>query len=307
MSSGPTVTRESVTVSAVATHGLFARSRYFLERTRATSFFSLAALAVYLGWIGREGRQISAGEGLGYWLGVTGGTLMVALLLYSVRKRIPLLRKLGPTRHWFRMHMSLGIIGPIIILYHSNFQVGSINSQVALYCTLLVAASGVVGRYFYAKIHTGLYGSSTSLRQLVRTVEASKQSSRRTPGLNAEVREQLASLAETALKRPETLGTSALAPVWLGFKTRWLYWQLRSIAYRNIDELAESSAVARQHRARLRRTTRQYLRRRLGEIRKVAQFGFFEKLFSLWHIIHVPFFLMMVLSALVHVLAVHMY
>jgi hypothetical protein len=307
MSSDSTVTSESVTVSAVAADGLVTRALNFLKRTRATTFFSLAALAVYLGWIGREGRTISAGEGLGYWLGIIGGTLMVALLLYSVRKRIPLLRKLGPTRHWFRMHMSLGIIGPIIILYHSNFQVGSINSQVALYCTLLVAASGVVGRYFYAKIHNGLFGSSSSLRQLVRTVEASKQSSGRTPGLNAQVREQLASLAEDVLKRPETLGTSALAPVWLGLKTRVLYWQMRGISYRNIDELAESSAVVRQHRSRLRRTTRQYLRRRLGEIRKVAQFGFFEKLFSLWHIIHVPFFLMMVLSAVVHVLAVHMY
>jgi hypothetical protein len=307
MSSDSTVTSESVTVSAVAADGLVTRALNFLKRTRATTFFSLAALAVYLGWIGREGRTISAGEGLGYWLGIIGGTLMVALLLYSVRKRIPLLRKLGPTRHWFRMHMSLGIIGPIIILYHSNFQVGSINSQVALYCTLLVAASGVVGRYFYAKIHNGLFGSSSSLRQLVRTVETSKQSSGRTPGLNAQVREQLASLAEDVLKRPETLGTSALAPVWLGLKTRVLYWQMRGIAYRNIDEFAESSAVARQHRSRLRRATRQYLRRRLGEIRKVAQFGFFEKLFSLWHVIHVPFFLMMVLSAVVHVLAVHMY
>ena len=307
MPNGSRVASDSITVSASANDSWLTRLLNYLESVRATGFFCLAALLVYVGWAGREGRDISAGDGLGYWLGIIGGTLMIVLLLYSVRKRVPWLRKLGPTRHWFRMHMSLGIVGPIIILYHSNFQVGSINSQVALYCTLLVAASGVVGRYFYARIHNGLYGSSSSLRQLVKTVEASGQNSGRAPGLNAQVREQLASLADDVLKRPETLGSSALAPVWLGFRTRWLYWQLRSAAYRNIDQLAESSAVAMQHRARLRRTTSRYLRRRLGEIRKVAQFGFFEKLFSLWHIIHVPFFLMMVLSALVHVLAVHMY
>lgn len=307
MPNGSTVASDSITVPASANGSWLTRLLNYLESVRATGFFLLAALLVYVGWAGRESRDISAGDGLGYWLGIVGGTLMVLLLLYSVRKRVPLLRKLGPTRHWFRMHMSLGIIGPIIILYHSNFQVGSINSRVALYCTLLVAGSGVVGRYIYARIHNGLYGSSSSLRQLVRTVEASRQSSARAPGLNAQVREELASLADDVLKRPETLGSSALAPVWLGFKTRWLYWQLRSAAYRNIDALAASSTVAMQHRTRLRRTTRQYLRRRLAEIRKVAQFGFFEKLFSLWHIIHVPFFLMMVLSALVHVLAVHMY
>jgi hypothetical protein len=205
------------------------------------------------------------------------------------------------------MHMSLGIVGPIIILYHSNFQVGSINSQVALYCTLLVAMSGIVGRYVYGKIHNGLYGSSSSLRHLVRTVEASRQQSSRQPGLNAQVREQLAELAENVLQHPESLGSSALAPVWLGLQTRWLYLQLVRAAYRNINELAKSSAVVKQHRPRLRRTTRRYLGQRLAEIRKVAQFAFFEKLFSLWHVIHVPFFLMMVISALVHVLAVHLY
>jgi len=278
-----------------------------LVRLRATLGFSLAAVLVYVGWTGREGRDIVAGEGLGYFLGIIGGTLMLALLLYSVRKRIPLLRNLGATKHWFRMHMMLGIVGPLIILYHSNFQVGSINSQVALYCTLLVAASGIVGRYFYAQIHNGLYGSSASLRELVRTVEASKQQVQKGPGLNREVRAQLAQLAEDVLRRPETLGNSALTPVWLGYRTRWLYWQLLSQSYRNIDAQAKDSPLLMHHRKRLRRATRQYLRRRLAEIRKVAQFGFFEKLFSLWHIIHVPFFIMMVLSALVHVLAVHMY
>ena len=39
----------------------------------------------------------------------------------------------------------------------------------------------------------------------------------------------------------------------------------------------------------------------------MAQFSFYERLFGLWHILHLPIFFMMILSALVHVLAVHMY
>jgi hypothetical protein len=211
MSPSSVVASESVTVQPLAAASMLSGLRQSLARSRAPLFFGLAALLVYIGWVGREGREISAGDGLGYWLGIIGGTLMLALLMYSLRKRIPLLRNLGPTRHWFRMHMSLGIVGPIIILYHSNFQVGSINSQVALYCTLLVAASGIVGRYFYAKIHNGLYGSSASLRQLVRTAEVSRQQSKQQlsqrPGLNVQVREQLAELAEKVMQRPESLGT----------------------------------------------------------------------------------------------------
>jgi hypothetical protein len=307
MSSSSAVTSDSVTISDIPKGGPLGFLRRFVASVRPMVGFFMTVLVVYIGWSYREVSNISAGEGIGYWLGVVGGTLMLALLLYSVRKRIPLLRNLGATRHWFKMHMTLGIVGPVIILYHSNFQVGSLNSQVALYCTLIVAASGLVGRYVYAKIHNGLYGSSTSLRKLVRTVEASKQRTRQGPGFNLYVSEQLADLAEAVLKRPETLGTSALSPVWLGFKTRWMYLRLLREAYRNIDEQAKASPVVLLHRARLRRTTRYYLRQRLAEIRKVAQFGFFEKMFSLWHIVHVPFFLMMVLSALLHVVAVHMY
>jgi hypothetical protein len=273
---------------------------------RAPSGVLLAIIAIWYGWTGRETRDISAAEGLGYWLGIIGGTLMLALLLYSVRKRIPLLRHLGATRHWFRMHMTLGIVGPVIILYHSNFQLGSLNSQVALFCTLLVAASGIVGRYFYIHIHNGLYGSKASLRELVAAVENAQQSSATTV-LSRDVQIQLAGLADTVLHRPETFGGSAFAPVRLGLQTRWLYWSLKRAAYRHIDKVAVSSEVIKQQRSRLRRTASVYIARRLGEIRRVAQFGFFEKLFSLWHVIHVPFFLMMILSAILHVLAVHMY
>jgi hypothetical protein len=278
-----------------------------LKRFRTLLVVTLAALLMYFGWAGREGRNISAGEGLGYWLGVYGGTLMVLLLLYSVRKRFTFMRHFGPTRHWFKMHMSLGILGPVIILYHANFQVGSTNSKVALYCTLIVAASGIVGRYFYAQIHNGLYGSSSSLRQLVESVETSRQQKTHGPGLNAEVMGELAGLAQNVLVRSDTWQTSALSPIWLGLKTRKLYWQLRHRAYQDIDRFAAASAVGKQHRRRLRRTTSRYIAKRLAEIRKVAQFSFFKKLFSLWHVVHVPFFLMMVLSVLIHVLAVHMY
>jgi hypothetical protein len=42
-------------------------------------------------------------------------------------------------------------------------------------------------------------------------------------------------------------------------------------------------------------------------MRQVAHLAFYERLFSLWHLFHMPLFLLLVVSALVHVLAVHMY
>jgi hypothetical protein len=45
----------------------------------------------------------------------------------------------------------------------------------------------------------------------------------------------------------------------------------------------------------------------LVEVQRVAQFGVFERLFSWWHVLHVPLVYMMVLAAIAHVVAVHMY
>lgn len=45
----------------------------------------------------------------------------------------------------------------------------------------------------------------------------------------------------------------------------------------------------------------------LRELQDVAQFRAYERLFSLWHVLHVPFVFMLVFSAIVHVVAVHMY
>jgi hypothetical protein len=45
----------------------------------------------------------------------------------------------------------------------------------------------------------------------------------------------------------------------------------------------------------------------LESVRKVTEFHFYERLFAIWHVLHFPLFLMLVLSGIVHVIAVHMY
>jgi len=277
------------------------------SRTGATIGYALAALAILAGWLARDSLPLDAGEGLGYLLGIIGGSLMLILLLYTVRKRIRFLRRFGPIKYWFRIHMMLGIVGPTLILYHSNFNVGSLNSKVALYCTLLVAGSGVVGRYLYAQIHQGLYGRKASLAKLTAQLQSSSDQLATQNGLIDEIRERLIELGKEAMQPPATLFQSLAQPVSLGIRTRWLYHRLGWIARKELIARSMTSEAVAAHQERLLATTRRFLKQHLAEARQVAQFGFYERLFSWWHIVHVPFFLMMVLAGFVHVLAVHMY
>ena len=62
--------------------------------------------------------------------------------------------------------MVLGVVGPLLVLFHANFHLGATNSNVALICMLLVAGSGVVGRYIYTRLHAHLDGTEDTLEQL---------------------------------------------------------------------------------------------------------------------------------------------
>ena len=58
------------------------------------------------------------------------------------------------------------MVGPILVLFHANFSLGATNSNVALISMLLVAGSGVVGRYIYTRLHARLEGHEDTLEQL---------------------------------------------------------------------------------------------------------------------------------------------
>jgi hypothetical protein len=294
---------------------VYARSR-FNERMFGTSEsrqssafygYSLTTLAVGIGWLLRDYGLINPEEGLGYWLGIAGGSMMLMLLLYPLRKRIKLLRFLGSTQKWFRAHMILGMLGPLLVLYHSNFQLGSFNSRVALYCMLLVAGSGIVGRHIYAHIHRGLYGRKSSLTELradlTKSLENSHGLATLLPALTAKLETLATEVQGCAVTGTMDTGTSLK---WT-FKQYSVWFSLWVTARRELKARAgESTMVARDYR-RLRKASSAYVRRFVRLTGRVAQFTLYEKMFSLWHVLHMPFFFMMVISALLHVLAVHMY
>jgi hypothetical protein len=45
----------------------------------------------------------------------------------------------------------------------------------------------------------------------------------------------------------------------------------------------------------------------LRAAQRAAEFSNYERLFSLWHALHIPFLCMLVITAVAHVVAVHIY
>jgi hypothetical protein len=264
-------------------------------------------LMLYLGWRLPTERYITPTRGFGYALGIIGGSLMLLLLVYSARKHFSWLRFLGPTPAWFRFHMVLGIVGPLCILFHANFHTGATNSNVALFCMLTVAGSGFIGRYLYTHVHHGLYGRKLQLAELQSGAAGLRELTGSVSFLPDLVKRLEAAERRLLACGPHLSLLGFLKPLVVALAGLRARWSLHSYVRRSVRQAARNSPVIAAQVQRLRRTAYAYVDKRLSATRRVAQFEGYERLFSLWHALHIPLIFMLAIAAVVHVIAVNVY
>ena len=268
---------------------------------------SVLVLSSVLIWLVARGKYYTPGDDFGYYLGVVGASMMLALLLYPLRKHVSFLSKFGAMSHWFRFHMLLGIGGPTLILLHSKFTIGSLNAGVAMGCMVLVAGSGVVGRFMYRRIHHGLYGRRASLQEMQAQLGTQEGEVRSKFHFASQVEARLKAFGDLAHAHPDGFLRSTWQFLTISLHARLVHSQ----CMRDLKKILGSHATQRGwERDKLRRrlaTASVMISTYLEAARHAAQFSAYERLFSLWHILHVPFVFMLVISGVVHVIAVHMY
>ncbi|MDP9149059.1 MAG: hypothetical protein M3O36_03835 [Myxococcota bacterium] len=88
---------------------------------------------------------------LGHGYGMVGTALIVTNLFYLVRRRytqhIP--ASFGSVKAWFNAHVFTGLIGSLLILFHSAFQLRTPIATVTSVSLGVVVLTGLVGLYLY--------------------------------------------------------------------------------------------------------------------------------------------------------------
>ncbi|MFM2120438.1 MAG: hypothetical protein RL722_1906, partial [Pseudomonadota bacterium] len=137
------------------------------DARRRSAWLVYAVLGLLLGasWKVSRTGLFEPGDDVGYWIGVVGGMMMLILLVYPLRKYVKFMQGWGKVKFWLWGHMMLGIGGPLLILIHCTFRTGSTNAAVALWSMVVVAASGVIGRFIYTRLNRGLLAEQSALRQ----------------------------------------------------------------------------------------------------------------------------------------------
>ena len=254
------------TVAALAAHG----RRYYLLPIAARPRDSLH-------W------QLKPGGTLGQLYGVVGLSMMIAMLSYSVRKRLPFLRRVGRLGTWLDVHIYFGVAGPLFIVLHSALKVGGIIA-IAFWSMVAVALSGILGRFLYAQLPRSAAGDELSLED-ARRLEA---------GLTERLRDEFA-LDErelAALAPVRDLRRRSLAATLLALLTAPLAFRRTAARFRRTHRQVPAPVAAELVRVARQRSL---LRRRLELWRRL------HELFHYWHVFHKPFAILMYLFAAIHV------
>lgn len=230
----------------------------------------------------------AGGHPFGHTLGIIGTLLMLMTeVLYSLRKRTRLLNWGGPVRFWLSFHIFTGIVGPFLVLMHTGLAFRGL-AGISMALTVIVVASGFVGRYFYTALPRSLAGAAASRRELnseIQTIQAAL--SRFQAQKSAEVKRVVDALAQRQAQRPP----------WMTLVGRsYFQWQFRRRVRKAIQHL-DGIEISQ------RRQLEQLLNRNRELSRQMEMMETARRLMRYWHVLHIPFGLTLFFSVAVHIAA----
>jgi hypothetical protein len=272
-----------------------------------TLVYMVLVILVWGTWRVSQLQLFESGDDTGYWVGVTGAVMMLLLLSYPVRKYVRFAHGWGNIRVWFWLHIALGVFGPLLILLHSNFHTASLNAAVALYSMLIVAGSGVVGRFIFQHINRGLHGEQTDLQTLMRNAGMDKEDARSRLAFAPHVEQRLKDFELREQNTEQGWIPNFRAVLWLPVQQYLVYRQCAAELDALLPKMAASQHWSKQDLKRRRSRAKKTVDAYLNSVVRVAQFSAYSFLFSLWHVAHIPFVYVLIVTTLVHVYAVHAY
>ena len=230
----------------------------------------------------------------GHALGITGTAMVIiGVLTYSSRKRIRKLSKLGDIRDWLNFHIFLCLTGPTLILFHTTFKFSGI-AGVSLWSMLSVVASGIIGRYIYIQIPRGLQGQELTVAELENMRNQIQNEIMKTfPEIEP----------ETIAKINQVLSFSAPnvtspARVVLALVADDLF--MRRKKFKKATKILKQSKLPpREIRKIIKLEKRRYML-----LRRITLLDTLKKMFKYWHVVHLPFTIIMFVLMIVHVVVV---
>jgi hypothetical protein len=215
--------------------------------------------------------------------------ITVGVIMYSSRKRWRAMANLGRIKNWLEFHIFLCLLGPILVVYHTTFKIGGLVA-VSFWSMAAVVLSGVIGRYFYVQIPKGIHGNELSSQDLVAENEKLAETLRRQFGFD-----------EDLLKRIDSAALPAKPVAEMGLMEVISFFIVNDLMRRSRLHTLFADLERRGLQAQLLSRIRVMASRRIMLTRRIAFLQQFKKIFHYWHVVHLPFSIVMFVILSVHV------
>jgi hypothetical protein len=250
-------------------------------------------LPIYFSWHPYSPKSIPA-----LLLGIVGSVMMVfGALFYALRKRMKALRGLGKMSTWLDIHITLCILGPLLVVYHTGFIVKSPNAAIAFYAMLIVVASGVVGRYIYRHFQFSLSGERTNLRGMTEEID---QLDQKISQAFSESQSIIATIRSFFNLRENQKSPGVLKSVFLMIRMDHLEKKLR----RQIGRSARPKGTNSFSKTEISDSFESLVIKRIRLEKNISALEATTRLFAYWHKLHVPFIWILAFTLIVHITAV---
>lgn len=215
---------------------------------------------------------------MGQGLGVVGTVFITfGVAIYIARKRYGFLSRYIRLKYLLEFHIFLCILGPILILFHTTFKFGGIVA-IAFWSMVAVVLSGVIGRFIYIQIPRTIEGNELTIKEIQEKRKEFEVVINENELINQDT-------IDLMLSNDESLK-------W-GFSTRIKNYN----KIRKIKNSLKASRLSNKEQT----TIIEMAQEEMSLTSKISRLHQMQKLFKYWHVIHMPFAIIMLIIVLIHV------
>jgi hypothetical protein len=223
----------------------------------------------------------------GHGYGIFGSLFMIAgVSLYMARKRFRSLSRMGLLKYWLEFHIFLCTLGPLLVLFHTAFKFGGLVA-ISFWSMVAVFASGVIGRFIYLQIPRSIEGRELTLSEI------------------RDMKGDVAGIIRSSYNLDDESFNTIIESVKKG---TGIYQNNPVVRYiRNRSDDRRSVRIVKRvlrHNGLRKAEYSKIINLVKGEItinRRIERLDTMQSLFKYWHVLHLPFALVMLIIMVIHI------
>jgi hypothetical protein len=224
---------------------------------------------------------------LGHGFGIFGSLFMIiGVSFYMVRKRFRIFTRIGILKHWLEFHIFLCTLGPVMVLFHTAFKFGGLVA-ISFWSMVAVFLSGIIGRFIYI--------------QIPRTIEGRELSLNEVREMKSDIGVIIADLMVLDAESYNLIVDSTRKKIIL-YNKNFLVRVIRKYSddlktLRKVKSLLKKINISKTEQ----KLVLDLVKNDISLNRRIDRLTTMKNLFKYWHVLHLPFALVMLIIMIIHV------